>query len=106
MTIHSTPQHNATILQVFAFRLAFSAPSMSPLMNFPLTLAEFTIPTIPNGRQQNTVVKIENNRYVGGQTLLGWLGYAGASGWIVGCAGSQHSVAASFPQFGQNFTSS
>ena len=56
------PMPNETHAQSFACSDDRFAPSMSPLAICPLTLAAYTIDTMPVGRQQNIVVRMAGTR--------------------------------------------
>ena len=56
------PMPNETHAQTFACSDDRFAPSRSPLAVCPLTLAAYTMDTIPVGRQQNIVVRIAGTR--------------------------------------------
>ena len=53
----------------FAFKLAVFASSYLPAAKLELTLAAFIRPMTPNGRQQNSVTKIDSTKYVLGQAI-------------------------------------
>ena len=59
---------NPHLVQFPADLLASSAAATLPAAKSELTFAAFTIPTMPNGRQQKIVTKMDSAIHVFGQT--------------------------------------
>ena len=76
--MNAKPEAAEVMIQIFAMRADFVAPSMSPDFSLPSICAANTMAGMPNGRQQNSVVKIERARYV--PPLSGGFGAAGSFG--------------------------
>lgn len=57
------PTAKATIIQILAVFAALRASSILPSETRLLILTAYTIATIPNGTQQQTVERIDNTRY-------------------------------------------
>ena len=55
---NANPTPKDTKIQLLALWDSFLAPFMSPIATFPLTCAAWTMDTIPNGGQQQTVARM------------------------------------------------
>ena len=58
----TTPAHTLMIDHSFAFSEACCAPATSPIASLEFTWLANTMPTMPVGRQQNSVARIECTR--------------------------------------------
>ena len=86
------PLKSAAKVHVFAFFEALSAISLLPAYQFDSTFAAYTIPTMPKGKQQKIVARIDSiNHVFGGGSLL----LSGFEPWASGV------LLRGLPQFGQ-----
>lgn len=64
------PIQKPSLVQKPALCDAASAPTISPLRQMASTFDAFTIPTTPNGRQQNIITSIDSTSHVLGHNTM------------------------------------
>lgn len=60
------PTKNPILVHLPASLEALSAPAISPVLKRDSTLAALTMPTMPKGKQQNNVTRIDSTSHVFG----------------------------------------